>query len=88
MGAGLESCGAKVEHSPLGTDLAPGEWNGYGQTSQAMCACKALAARVQYFAWTARRYGGYCKVQKPSVAHPNLATNQGYAYKLYVAMGS
>ena len=53
-----------------------------------MCACKALAARVQYFSWTAIRYDGYCKVQKPSVAHPKLGTNQGYGYKLFVAMGS
>ena len=28
VGAGLVSCGAEVEQSSLGTDLAPGEWQG------------------------------------------------------------
>jgi len=67
----------------VGVDLAWGEWDGTGATSFMQCKEKAEAAGVQYFAWTPEVYSGYCKVLKPSVAVPNLSTNQGYGYKLW-----
>jgi len=64
-----------------GRDLAPGQWDGSAPTSYASCAQKASSSK--YFAWTGQVYGGYCKVLKTRVAHPNLSTNQGYGYKLF-----
>lgn len=71
------------EESTAGVDLAPSHWNGSPRTSLDQCKANAEAARVSYFAWSGQIYGGYCKVLKPSVANPNLGTNQGYGYKLW-----
>merc|ERR550539_1280637 len=69
--------------STLGTDLAPGEWDGSDYTSLSTCASKAAQRGVPFFAWTGQIYGGYCKVLKPGIHSANLNTNQGYGYKLY-----
>jgi len=66
-----------------GRDLAPGQWTGQASTSYSTCKARAESAGVRYFAWTPNVYNGYCKVLKPTVASPNLSTNQGYGYKLY-----
>merc|ERR1711953_828288 len=72
------------KESTEGVDLAPGQWTGTGGTSFEQCKSNADAAGVLYFAWTGQVYGGYCKILNSGVTSPNLGTNQGYGYKLWL----
>jgi len=72
------------KESTEGVDLAPGQWTGTGGTSFEKCKSDAEAAGVLYFAWTGQVYGGYCKILNSGVTSPNLGTNQGYGYKLWL----
>jgi C1A family cysteine protease len=69
--------------SSKGRDLQRGQWNGSGYTNYNSCVAKADSEGVEFFAWTASVYGGFCKVLKREARNPNLNTYQGYNYKLY-----
>lgn len=79
-----KKCKSQYNISKKGRDLAPGQWNGKPYIDLNGCKEEALQAGAQYFAYTDWVYApGFCKIQKPSVADPDLSTFQGYKYKLY-----
>merc|ERR1711953_230118 len=79
-----EDSGDCWKESTEGADLAPGQWTGTGGTSFEQCKSDAEAAGVLYFAWSGQVSGGYCKILNSKVASPNLGTNEGNGYKLFL----
>ena len=63
----------------IGVDLKPGEWDGRKAVTLKQCEDLATKAGVNFFAYTAEVYGGYCKVIKPSVASPDLLRTKATA---------
>ena len=59
----LRAAAATFILSSRGTDLKQGEWDGSGSTSLEQCKHTATNAGVDYFAWTGKVYGGFCKVR-------------------------